>query len=426
MLQCLTAGLRLTTVDEADEITALVEERTGDIPHDDLDVLGYRDWLAGLQRGIAAHHAGMLPTFKEVVEELFAAGLVRAVFATETLALGINMPARTVVIERLDKWNGETHADLTPGEYTQLTGRAGRRGIDVEGHAVVLWQPGLDPVAVAGLAGTRTYPLSSSFRPSYNMAVNLVGWAGRQRAAALLESSFAQFQADRAVVGIARQARRARQAIDEATARCELGDFAEYVALRRQLSQLEADQSRQRAAARRADALRSLEQLRRGDIIRVPSGRRAGVAVVLDHGMNGNDLPLPLVLTASHHVKRLSVTDFPVPVTPIDRIRIPSWFSVRSAKHRRDLAATMRNKLAGRDLGKLPRGGGTAAEDEEIASLRRRLRRHPCHGCPDREQHARQAEKQLRLEREAEALDAPGRGAVACHRPDLRPRLRAA
>ena len=406
VLQCLAAGLRLTTTEEADEITVLVAERTADLPADDLDVLGYRDWLAGLQRGIAAHHAGMLPTFKEVVEELFAAGLVRAVFATETLALGINMPARTVVIERLDKWNGETHADLTPGEYTQLTGRAGRRGIDVEGHAVVAWQPGLDPAAVAGLAGTRTYPLSSSFRPSYNMAVNLVGWAGRQRAAALLESSFAQFQADRAVVGIARQARRARQAIEEAGASCQLGDFTEYAALRRKLSQLEADQSRQRSAARRADALRSLEQLRRGDIIRVPSGRRAGVAVVLDHGMNGSDLPLPLVLTANHHVKRLSVTDFPVPVTAIDRIRIPNWFSVRSAKHRRDLAATVRNKLAGRDLGRLPRDGRPpAGEDEEIANLRRRLRQHPCHSCPDREQHARQAEKQLRLDREAEALE---------------------
>ena len=213
--QCLDAGLRLTTPAEADEITELVERRTADIPEEDLPVLGYSDWLAGLQRGIAAHHAGMLPTFKEVVEQLFAAGLIRAVFATETLALGINMPARTVVIERLDKWNGETHADLTPGEYTQLTGRAGRRGIDVEGHAVVLWQPGMDPAAVAGLAGTRTYPLNSSFRPSYNMAVNLVGQVGRERAGALLESSFAQFQADRAVVGLARQARRSRDALAE-------------------------------------------------------------------------------------------------------------------------------------------------------------------------------------------------------------------
>ena len=206
--QCLAAGLRLTQPDEVAAITEFVQLRTADIPDEDLNVLGYGEFLTGLQRGIAAHHAGMLPKFKEIVEELFSAGLVRVVFATETLALGINMPARTVVIEKLDKWNGETHAELTPGEYTQLTGRAGRRGIDVEGHAVVLWQPGTDPDAVAGLAGTRTYPLNSSFRPSYNMAVNLTGRVGRAKAATLLESSFAQFQADRGVVGLARQTRR--------------------------------------------------------------------------------------------------------------------------------------------------------------------------------------------------------------------------
>ena len=181
--QCLLAGLRLTTPEESDEIARRVAERTAMFADADLAVLGYPGWLAGLRRGIAAHHAGLLPTFKEVVEELFTAGLIRAVFATETLALGINMPARTVVIEKLDKWNGEHHADLTAGEYTQLTGRAGRRGIDVEGHAVVLWQPNVDPLAVAGLAGTRTYPLNSSFRPTYNMAVNLVGQVGRARAA---------------------------------------------------------------------------------------------------------------------------------------------------------------------------------------------------------------------------------------------------
>ena len=228
--QCLVAGLRLTSPEEADAIVQIAERRTSDIPPEDLTVLGYGGWLDGLRRGIAAHHAGMLPAFKEVVEELFAAGLVRAVFATETLALGINMPARTVVIEKLDKWNGETHANLTGGEYTQLTGRAGRRGIDVEGHAVVLWQPGLDPGVVAGLASTRTYPLNSSFRPSYNMAVNLTGWAGRTRAARLLESSFAQFQADRGVIGLTRQIRRNRQAMADLAAAmsCDKGDFAEY------------------------------------------------------------------------------------------------------------------------------------------------------------------------------------------------------
>ncbi len=268
-------------------ITEIAERRTRDIPESDLPVLGYLEWLTGLQRGIAAHHAGMLPTFKEVVEELFEAGLVRAVFATETLALGINMPARTVVIERLDKWNGENHADLTPGEYTQLTGRAGRRGIDVEGHAVVLWQPGVDPLAVAGLAGTRTYPLNSSFRPSYNMAVNLVGQAGLDKAAALLESSFAQFQADRAVVGITRQARRSREALDELGPSCDRGDYAGYHALRQELAGLEADAARARSADRWAQARQSLEQLRRGDIILVPGGRRAGLAIVLDPGLAG-------------------------------------------------------------------------------------------------------------------------------------------
>ena len=137
-----------------------------DLPPSDLAVLGFDAWLDGLERGIAAHHAGLIPTFKEAVEELFQEGLVKVVFATETLALGINMPARAVVLERLVKWNGETHAPITPGEYTQLTGRAGRRGIDVEGHAVVVWHQGIDPAALAGLASTRTYPLVSSFRPS--------------------------------------------------------------------------------------------------------------------------------------------------------------------------------------------------------------------------------------------------------------------
>src|SRR5579859_3290078 len=256
--QCLAAGLRLTTPEESAQITEVAERRTADIPADDLRVLGYAEWLTGLQRGIAAHHAGLLPTFKEVVEELFEAGLIRAVFATETLALGINMPARTVVIERLDKWNGETHAALTAGEYTQLTGRAGRRGIDVEGHAVVLWQPGVDPLAVAGLAGIRTYPLNSSFQPSYNMAVNLVGQVGRERAAKLLESSFAQFQADRAVVGLARKARKLRESAGGLAVNCERGDYAEYARLRAELSQLEKGQAKDRSAARRASVTESL------------------------------------------------------------------------------------------------------------------------------------------------------------------------
>ncbi len=410
VLQCLRVGLRLTTPDEAAVIGERAARRTAAVDDEDLAALGYAEWLDGLKRGIAAHHAGLLPVFKEVVEELFTEGLIRAVFATETLAVGVNMPARTVVIERLDKWNGETHANLTPGEYTQLTGRAGRRGIDVEGHAVVIWQPGSDPGAAAGLASTRTYQLTSSFRPSYNMAVNLVGQVGRESARSLLESSFAQFQADRAVVGVARQLRRSRQALEghSGAMSCDMGDFAGYISLRRELSDREAELARSRSANRRAETDRSLGRLRPGDVIRVPGGRRAGIAVVLDGGGHG---PGPLVLTANRQVKRLSTADFPFPVEPVERVRIPKWFSARSPQHRRDLAATVRNKLAGRDLP--PPRRGQAPDDAEISRLRAQIRQHPCHRCPDREDHARWAERYFGLRREVERLE--GRVANRSH-----------
>ena len=209
--QCLRSSLRLTTNSERARIAEVIDRRCADLPEADLIILDYHEWREGLLRGLAAHHAGMLPVFRHTVEELFVAGLVKAVFATETLALGINMPARTVVLERLVKFNGEQHMPLTPGEYTQLTGRAGRRGIDVEGHAVVLWTPDVDPAEVAGLASTRTFPLRSSFAPSYNMTINLVHQMGPAQAHKLLESSFAQYQADRSVVGFGARHRARRE-----------------------------------------------------------------------------------------------------------------------------------------------------------------------------------------------------------------------
>ncbi|MGA0061843.1 MAG: DEAD/DEAH box helicase [Candidatus Planktophila sp.] len=239
--QCLQAGIKLTTMEERLEIVKTAQRYTQNLAEEDLEVLGYRDWLLALERGIAAHHAGLLPSFKGAVEELFKNGLVKAVFATETLALGINMPARTVVLEKLTKWNGEAHVSITPGEYTQLTGRAGRRGIDIEGNAVVQWSPTVDSATAAGLASTRTYPLRSSFTPTYNMSINLIARFGRERARGSLESSFAQFQADRAVVGLVRQIRKneslAAELVD--SAQCHLGDFNEYSRIRIEIKELE-------------------------------------------------------------------------------------------------------------------------------------------------------------------------------------------
>jgi len=410
--QCLNANLRLTSADERDEIVAFVQERCSNIPDEDLQVLGYHEFLDGLSRGIAAHHAGMLPSFKECVEELFLRGLCRVVFATETLALGINMPARSVVIEKLSKWNGETHADITPGEYTQLTGRAGRRGIDVEGHGVVLWQQGFDPKAVAGLASTRTYPLKSSFRPSYNMAVNLVHQFGRERARELLESSFAQFQADKAVVGLARQLRKSEDALEgyAEAASCHLGDFMEYAALRHRLSDTEKNLSKSRRFDQRQEVIDSLEALRIGDVIEVPSGRFSGMAVVLDPGTRADrEGPRPYVLTADKHARRLSLVDFPTPVTSFTRVKIPKNFNGRNPQSRRDLASTLRNRthnLTPPPPDKRRRGPSahSPVEDRRIEEIRRELRAHPCHGCPDREDHARWSERYFKLDRDAKTL----------------------
>ena len=284
------------------------------------------------------------------------------------------MPARTVVIEKLSKWNGETHADITPGEYTQLTGRAGRRGLDVEGHGVVLWQPGMDPKQVAGLASTRTYPLRSSFRPSYNMAVNLVHQFGRERSRELLEQSFAQFQADKAVVGLARQLRKAEDALEgyAEAATCHLGDFMEYARLRRRIGDAEKAASRSRRSDRRDEALASLTQLRPGDVIDVPAGKFSGLAVVVDPGTSG-DSPAPV--RRDRRAGRRGgwqLIDFPTPVEPLTRLRIPKNFNGRNPQMRRDLASALRDRThdldAAADARAAAPGGGPRGRGDRPAA----------------------------------------------------------
>ena len=416
--QCVDSGLWLTSEPERAEIARIVDEACQDIPDDDLEVLGFWTWREGLVRGFAAHHAGMLPTFKEVVERLFTAGLVRAVFATETLALGINMPARTVVLEKLDKFNGEAHVDITAGEYTQLTGRAGRRGIDVEGHAVVLWQPGTDPAAVAGLASRRTYPLNSSFRPTYNMSINLMAQFGRERSREILESSFAQFQADRSVVGLAKQVRSREESLAgyEKAMTCHLGDFTEYAALRRELSDVETQASKSRARDRRSAVAASLDALAPGDVILIPGGRNSGYAVVLPADAQPSREARTTVLTEDKQIRRITASELDGAVEAVSHIRIPKSFNSRTAKDRRDLASSMRNALhdhrpprAAAQRGALHPQGADRRE-KAITELRRKLRAHPCHGCSEREDHARWAERWWKLRRETDNLTAQIRG----------------
>ncbi len=236
--QALSEGVRLTTPEERAAIRSIAEAKVTALSDEDLRVLDYGWWLTALEAGVASHHAGLVPPFKEAVEECFAAALVKVVFATETLSLGINMPARSVVVEKLSKFSGEGHQALTPGEYTQLTGRAGRRGIDRVGYAVVLWSPFVSFGQVAGLASARSYELSSSFRPTYNMAANLVHRYESEEAHHLLSLSFAQYRADAEVARM--EARLARTRSGGARARLERRAKARTQSLARQLDRVVA------------------------------------------------------------------------------------------------------------------------------------------------------------------------------------------
>ena len=401
--QCLRAGLRLTTSSERETIRSIVAAGTMAIADEDLAALGYVDWADALERGIAAHHAGMLPAFKEIVEDLFQRGLIKVVFATETLALGINMPARSVVLERLVKWNGEAHVDLTAGEYTQLTGRAGRRGIDVEGHAVVVWSDELDPEVLAGLASTRTYPLRSSFQASYNMAINLVGQMGRARAREVLETSFAQFQADQSVVGLSAEVRKLKeaQAGYAESMTCHLGDFSEYAALREEITQKEKNAGRIASAQRKSSAEECLAKMRPGDVFVIPRGKRSGPAVVIQAADRPHD-PRPQVLTHERQVRRISTVDVPSAVPTVGRVKVPKNFSAKDASMRRDLARKAVNVAENADH---HAPVTTNANTDEVSELRARLRAHPCHGCQDREAHARWAERYFRAQRQVSDLE---------------------
>lgn len=408
---CLRSGLQLTSPEEARSLRSTARSRLAALTEEDRSAIGFGPWLAALESGIAAHHAGLLPAVKTVVEQLFSEGLVRLVFATETLSLGINMPARSVVLERLVKWDGAEHADITPGEFTQLTGRAGRRGIDIEGHAVVIQRSGITPESVAGLASRRTYPLTSSFRPTYNMAVNLLARSDLDTARGVLESSFAQFQTDRGVVGLARQSQAQIEALTgyREAMQCSQGDFMEYFQCRTDLKTEEKRGRRAVRAQQRTDIDRALSSLRPGAVIFVGHGRRTGAAVVIGRQFSRGDGTLRVhVLGVDNKTWTISMQSVSSPITEIGQIRIPKGFNGKVPGSRKDLAATLRNYLNSGGASETPVAMPRAAlkpENHEIERLRTALREHPCHGCPHREDHARWAERWNKLNKEHQALD---------------------
>ncbi len=395
----LAAGARLTTGDERDRIRAIVDERLGGLDPADLAVLGYGQFLAQLEAGVAAHHAGMVPPFKEVVEACFAEGLVKVVFATETLAVGINMPAKCVVIEKLTKFTGDHHAFLSPGEYTQLTGRAGRRGIDELGHAVVLWSPFVPFDQVAALASSRVFHLNSAFRPTYNMAANLVRTYTSDRAHHLLNLSFAQYQADRDVVRLEARLERRRSYLREVTeaSHSPYGDIDEY---RRMLARSEPGTGRPPASIGRDDPVTlAMLRLRPGDIVHAEKGKYVGrVAVVATaHRKNGIRLT---GITVRRDLVQLTADDFDQPPRAIGHLELPAEFAPNNHHYQRVVA----DRLDRAEVEPTPpRRRGMVAPDLDPVD-------HPVQQDPDLEERLRAANQAARLAREIDELQQRMRG----------------
>jgi ATP-dependent RNA helicase HelY len=378
------AGMRLTDGPQREAVHDILAERLEGLDEIDLAVLGYDELAVQLDAGVAPHHAGMVPAFKEVVEQCFVAGLLGAVFATETLAVGINMPARTVVIEKMTKFTGDHHELLTPGEYTQLTGRAGRRGIDDVGQAVVLWSPFVSFERVASLASSRSFNLRSAFRPTYNMAANLVRTYTSEQAHHLLNLSFAQYQADRDVVRLEARAERLRSGVTEAQAEAESphGDIWEYRALHAAERPVAARQERESALAR----------LRPGDVVQVNRGRYRGPAVMVASASRKAGMRLTVI---SEDAESLLVTadDVIGAVEPLGRVRLPGSFQPKDRRYRREVAKRLA-RAALRD------GGGRRRPPRSRQNV------HPVEFDPDLRHRMRAAAQAERLQRELAEIDA--------------------
>jgi ATP-dependent RNA helicase HelY len=383
---CLNDGIRLTTPEEREEIRGIAESKVESLSDDDLRVLNYGHWLSGLEAGVAAHHAGMVPPFKEAVEACFGRALVKVVFATETLALGINMPARSVVIEKLTKFTGETHEKLTPGEYTQLTGRAGRRGIDDVGYGIVLWSPFVPFDQVASLASTRAYELTSAFRPTYNMAANLIRRYEPDEAHHLLNLSFAQYRADAVVVRDERRLEsltREAEALRQASV-CELGDVEEYRRLRQ-----EAEQAGRAKPSARIDVERALDKIGPGDVLVVPGQSSGGrVAVITTaHRKGGKVLG---VVNLSGRKAQLTSRDFPAPPRAVATVELPKPFLPNNHNFTDQVADRLRRVSLRNDglVGVTPAGNGRAAK---ALALAEQVAAHPITTCPELKTHLRAA-----------------------------------
>ncbi len=392
VLQCMRANVVLTDRETAQAIGSYIDEHTSELTVEEKRVLGLARWRKCLMRGFAAHHAGMLPLLRHIVEHLFSEGLLQAVFATETLALGINMPARTVVLEKLVKFNGTAHVDLTPGQYTQMTGRAGRRGKDDNGFALIEWSEHMDLQAVSELACAPSVPLTSTFQPNYNMALNLLNTHSYEASVALIERSFAQFHVDHSVVATAQRIEGLIRALNRLEGELEeilhsnvdemsspeltADDVLEYADMRKVLSAAEKESRHDSVVQHRKEIDTILYRLHRGDVVALP-GRKHPILAVVIHAAEKKHNPRPVMVLETGWSGRIGSTDIAMVPISVGRMRLPQEGRVRSQKLQRIVAQQFRqmNYERPRKMRQRPRSRGSA----RVKALREELNHHPVH-----------------------------------------------
>lgn len=370
--QLIDDGALLTEPSEQAQIREIAEHHVRNLAATDRDVLRFDRFVRGLERGVATHHAGMVPSFKEVVEECFVRGLVKIVFATETLALGINMPARAVVIERMTKFNGDTHEFLTPLEYTQLTGRAGRRGIDDAGFAVVLWSPHVSFEQVAVLASSRAFALRSVFRPTYNMAVNLVRLHDRDGAHDLLDQSFGQFQADRDMTEMSKRRRRLMSELKQLESEVRADGIDPSATEPPGPTVLDAD----------ADVLsiqQALTRLRPGDIIATPNAGPNEPAVVLSVGYRSGGTVKVRLVSLSHRRTTVGLDDFSVAPDVLGAIVLPEPYQPNNGEFQHEVVRKLKRARLRKRTGPITQVSAAPVRADRrvrrISDKKRQLRR---------------------------------------------------
>ncbi|MEW6919170.1 DEAD/DEAH box helicase [Trueperella pyogenes] len=398
----LDSGLTLTNCAQQRQILARLNSLRAELSDEDQRAIRFNFWAKAMTRGFAAHHAGMFPALKELAEDLMEEGLLKLVYATGTLALGIDMPVRTVVLEDLQRWNGADFVALTATEYTQLIGRAGRRGKDKVGHAVVLDTDDLDIVALADLGSGRVEPLHSAFFPSYNSVVNLLAFHTYEDARALMGTSFAQYQRNAELGEVRGRIARIRARLDtletELSEECRAGNVPDYLRLRRR--------SERASKAERKRAKREYQQKMADSWAAARTSRlyvfaRSGE---LDYGVVLSVGAKLRMVNLNAEMIWLRENELSSELRDLGTIPLPFGMSPKNPQVRADIAEVMWRAVGERiELG--TDRDLTGSWDRFAVRETDKLAAHPVHHCPDLAAHVERGAEFTSLLANLEALE---------------------